>query len=134
MVMTTPYSSLSIPTEPYICVNFLLPDYVTYYVAIDIAGFSPSYMALPSLLLHPNYQSLKNFLSDVAISLTLNQAASCGDNCIKIHDLQDLKEVYTIISVEEEKGASILATYTLLQLHLIIVCPSTKMCRNCFPV
>jgi len=58
MGVTILYSSLSIPTESYICVNFLLPDYMTYYVAIDIAGFSPSYMALPSLLLHLNYQSL----------------------------------------------------------------------------
>lgn len=65
----------------------------------------------------------KNFLSDVAISTTLNQAASCGDNryviinlvqvyylcvpnlcSIKIHDMEELKEVYTIIDIEEEKG------------------------------
>jgi WD repeat-containing protein 19 len=46
----------------------------------------------------------KNHLSDVAISVPLSQAASCGDSCIKIHDLSDLKGVYTIIDVEEEKG------------------------------
>ena len=44
----------------------------------------------------------------------------CIHSSIKIHDLQDLKEVYTIISVEEEKGASILAMNTLPLLLVVL--------------
>ncbi|XP_072170705.1 WD repeat-containing protein 19-like [Diadema setosum] len=44
----------------------------------------------------------KDSLAAIAISHSLNKAASCGDNSIKIHDLSDLKEVYAIINLEDE--------------------------------
>ncbi|KAK6976293.1 WD repeat-containing protein 19 [Biomphalaria glabrata] len=46
----------------------------------------------------------KNSLTSIAISTALGKAASCGDNCIKIHDLTDLKEMYAIITLDEEKS------------------------------
>jgi WD repeat-containing protein 19 len=43
----------------------------------------------------------KNYLADIAVSRNLNKGASCGDNCIKTYDLQDIKDVEAIINVEE---------------------------------
>ncbi|XP_062348694.1 WD repeat-containing protein 19 isoform X2 [Cinclus cinclus] len=52
----------------------------------------------------------KDNLSSIAISQSLNKAASCGDNCIKIHDLTDLREMYAIINLDEEnKGVDQMA-------------------------
>ncbi|PKU35358.1 wd repeat-containing protein 19 [Limosa lapponica baueri] len=52
----------------------------------------------------------KDNLSSIAISQSLNKAASCGDNCIKIHDLADLREMYAIINLDDEnKGVDQLA-------------------------
>ncbi|KAM8939516.1 WD repeat-containing protein 19 [Pelodytes ibericus] len=41
-------------------------------------------------------------LTSIAISQSLNKAASCGDNCIKIHDLSELKDMYAIINLDDE--------------------------------
>ncbi|XP_061778717.2 WD repeat-containing protein 19 [Nerophis lumbriciformis] len=44
----------------------------------------------------------KDSLNSVAISSALNKAATCGDNCIKIHDLWDLKYISNVIQLEDE--------------------------------
>ncbi|XP_053110027.1 WD repeat-containing protein 19 isoform X2 [Hemicordylus capensis] len=44
----------------------------------------------------------KDSLTCIAISQSLNKAATCGDDCIKIHDLSDLTEIYAIINLEDE--------------------------------
>ncbi|XP_068924468.1 WD repeat-containing protein 19 isoform X1 [Petaurus breviceps papuanus] len=44
----------------------------------------------------------KDNLSSIAISQSLNKAATCGDNCIKIHDLSELKDMYAIINLDDE--------------------------------
>ncbi|XP_073252735.1 WD repeat-containing protein 19-like [Porites lutea] len=46
----------------------------------------------------------KDELTGVAMSLELNKAASCGDNCVKIHDLVEMKEIYAIITLEDAGG------------------------------
>ncbi|XP_037685531.1 WD repeat-containing protein 19 isoform X2 [Choloepus didactylus] len=52
----------------------------------------------------------KDNLTSIAISQTLNKAATCGDNCIKIHDLAELKDMYAIINLDDEnKGLSTLS-------------------------
>nr|XP_030126799.3 WD repeat-containing protein 19 isoform X2 [Taeniopygia guttata]XP_030126800.3 WD repeat-containing protein 19 isoform X2 [Taeniopygia guttata] len=52
----------------------------------------------------------KDHLSSIAISQSLNKAASCGDNCIKIHDLADMREMYAIINLDDEnKGVDQMA-------------------------
>ena len=43
----------------------------------------------------------KNYLADISVSRSLNKAASCGDNCIKTYELQDLKDVESIINMDE---------------------------------
>ncbi|XP_045690432.1 WD repeat-containing protein 19 isoform X2 [Phyllostomus hastatus] len=44
----------------------------------------------------------KDSLTSIAVSQTLNKAAICGDNCIKIHELAELKDMYAIISLDDE--------------------------------
>ncbi|XP_074649650.1 WD repeat-containing protein 19-like isoform X1 [Tubulanus polymorphus] len=46
----------------------------------------------------------KDNLTGIAISLSLNKAASCGDNCIKIHDLSEMKDMYAIIYLDDERS------------------------------
>jgi WD repeat-containing protein 19 len=73
-------------------------------------GFSQGYYVVVSSKTDQMGQELfqarnhKDLLTDVAVCMAINQGASCGDNSVKIHDLSELKEVYNIISVEEEKG------------------------------
>ncbi|XP_022361796.1 WD repeat-containing protein 19 isoform X2 [Enhydra lutris kenyoni] len=52
----------------------------------------------------------KDSLTSIAVSQTLNKAATCGDNCIKIHDLAELKDMYAIINLDDEnKGLGALS-------------------------
>uniref|UniRef100_A0A673LF82 WD repeat domain 19 n=1 Tax=Sinocyclocheilus rhinocerous TaxID=307959 RepID=A0A673LF82_9TELE len=71
-------------------------------------GFSHGYFVVISTHIREIGQELfqahnhKDSLTSIAISQSLNKAASCGDNCIKIHDLTDLKEMYAIVTLDEE--------------------------------
>eukprot|EP00842_Homolaphlyctis_polyrhiza_P006436 jgi/Hompol1/6794/HPOL_005093-RA len=49
-------------------------------------------------------KSYKDCLNDVVISRVLNTAATCGDSSIKIHDLSNLQDVSSIITLENERG------------------------------
>lgn len=49
-------------------------------------------------------RDFRDGLNDIVYSQSLNHAASSGDNCIKIHDLVDMHDVYAIITIEEERG------------------------------
>ncbi|XP_019491540.1 PREDICTED: WD repeat-containing protein 19 [Hipposideros armiger] len=52
----------------------------------------------------------KDSLTSIALSQTLNKAATCGDNCIKIHELAELKDMYAIINLDDEnKGLGTLS-------------------------
>uniref|UniRef100_A0A3P8UWS2 WD repeat-containing protein 19 n=1 Tax=Cynoglossus semilaevis TaxID=244447 RepID=A0A3P8UWS2_CYNSE len=44
----------------------------------------------------------KECLNAVAISTLLNKAASCGDNCIKIHELSEIKDISNVIRLDDE--------------------------------
>ena len=50
------------------------------------------------------YQSRnhKRALVDAVVSTTLNKAASCGDDLIKIHDLTDPNDIYGTIHLEDD--------------------------------
>ncbi|CAH1776664.1 unnamed protein product [Owenia fusiformis] len=73
-------------------------------------GFSHGYFVVISTHMKEIGQELfqarnhKDSLTSIAISHALNKAASSGDNCIKIHDLSDLKEMYAIINLDDERG------------------------------
>ncbi|XP_041953534.1 WD repeat-containing protein 19 isoform X1 [Alosa pseudoharengus] len=71
-------------------------------------GFSQGYFVVISTHIREIGQELfqahnhKDSLTSIAISQSLSKAASCGDSCIKIHDLTELKEMYAIINLDEE--------------------------------
>ncbi|KAK6172308.1 hypothetical protein SNE40_015995 [Patella caerulea] len=75
-----------------------------------LIGFSHGFFVVISTHLKEIGQELfqaknhKDSLTSIALSTAYNKAASCGDNCIKIHDLSDLKEMYAIITLEDERG------------------------------
>ncbi|XP_045406491.1 WD repeat-containing protein 19 isoform X1 [Lemur catta] len=41
-------------------------------------------------------------LTGIAVSHTLNKVATCGDNSIKMYDLAELKDVYTMVNLDDE--------------------------------
>uniref|UniRef100_H2ZU80 Uncharacterized protein n=2 Tax=Latimeria chalumnae TaxID=7897 RepID=H2ZU80_LATCH len=71
-------------------------------------GFSQGYFVVISTHIREIGQELfqahnhKDSLTSISISQALNKAASCGDNCIKIHDLSELKEMYAIVNLDDE--------------------------------
>ncbi|KAJ8271702.1 hypothetical protein COCON_G00105610 [Conger conger] len=71
-------------------------------------GFSQGYFVVISTHIREIGQELfqahnhKDSLTSIAISQSLNKAASCGDNCIKIHDLTELKDMYAIVNLDDE--------------------------------
>ena len=73
-------------------------------------GFSNGYLVVISTHLKEIGQELfqtrdhKDSLKDIGISLSFKKAASCGDNCIKIHDVTDMKEIYAIITIDDAGG------------------------------
>ena len=75
-----------------------------------LMGFVSGYFVVVSTDLKQIGQELfqsrnhKVRLNDIACSYTLNKAATCGDNCIKIHDLSDLTDVFAIITLEDDRG------------------------------
>lgn len=46
----------------------------------------------------------KNILTGITISLAVGKAASCGDNTVKIHDLTNLQETSSVITLAQETG------------------------------
>ncbi|EDO29788.1 predicted protein, partial [Nematostella vectensis] len=64
----------------------------------------------------------KDVLTDIAISTELNKAASCGDNCVKIHDLVEMKEIYAIITLEDAGGELSLLCWRLPLAHTEVSC------------
>ncbi|XP_070553702.1 WD repeat-containing protein 19-like isoform X2 [Ptychodera flava] len=83
-------------------------SYKWYGDGYVMLGFSHGYFIVISTHIKEIGQELfqarnhKDSLSAIAISLPLNKAATAGDNCIKIHDLSELKEMYAIITMEDE--------------------------------
>lgn len=75
-----------------------------------LIGFAQGYFVVISTHMKEIGQELfqarnhKNKLVDIAISSALGKAASAGDNCVKIHDLSEFKEMYAIITLEDERS------------------------------
>ncbi|KAL8576385.1 hypothetical protein ACOMHN_048952 [Nucella lapillus] len=74
-----------------------------------LIGFANGYFIVISTHMKEIGQELfqarnhKNRLNDIAISISLGKAASAGDNCIKIHDLTEFKDMYAIITLDDER-------------------------------
>lgn len=75
-----------------------------------IIGFSSGYFVIISTRLDEIGQEIaqcrdfRDNLTDICYSPSLNYAAAAGDNCIKIHDLVDMNDIFAIITIEEERG------------------------------
>ncbi|XP_056135515.1 WD repeat-containing protein 19 [Lampris incognitus] len=73
-----------------------------------LIGFSHGYFVVISTHIREIGQELyqahnhKDCLNSVAISSSLNKAASCGDHSIKIHDLSELKDISNIVHLDDE--------------------------------
>ncbi|XP_065839406.1 WD repeat-containing protein 19-like isoform X2 [Oscarella lobularis] len=46
----------------------------------------------------------RDCLGDTAVSFSLQKAATCGDNCVKIHDLAEMKDVYAIVTLDDDRN------------------------------
>ncbi|XP_041357231.1 WD repeat-containing protein 19-like isoform X2 [Gigantopelta aegis] len=85
-------------------------SYKWYGDGYILIGFSRGFFVVISTHLKEIGQELfqarnhKDNLTGIAISTSLGKAASCGDNCIKVHNLSDLKEMYAIVTLEDERG------------------------------
>ncbi|XP_043918872.1 WD repeat-containing protein 19 [Protopterus annectens] len=83
-------------------------SYKWYGDGYIMIGFSLGYFVVISTHIREIGQELfqnhnhKDNLTSISISHALNKAASCGDNCIKIQDLTELKEMYAIINLDDE--------------------------------
>ncbi|KAL5011631.1 hypothetical protein ScPMuIL_010182 [Solemya velum] len=85
-------------------------SYKWYGDGYIMIGFSQGYFVVISTHMKEIGQELfqarnhKDSLTSVAVSTSLNKAASCGDNCLKCHDLSDLKEMFGMVNLEDERG------------------------------
>ncbi|XP_029905954.1 WD repeat-containing protein 19 [Myripristis murdjan] len=83
-------------------------SYCWYGDGYILIGFSHGYFVVISTHIREIGQELyqahnhKDSLNSVAISPALNKAASCGDNCIKIHELSELKDISNIVHLDDE--------------------------------
>ncbi|KAJ3160276.1 WD repeat-containing protein 19, partial [Irineochytrium annulatum] len=73
-------------------------------------GFSTGYFVVVSTNINEIGQELfqarnhKDSLSNIAISSAVGKAATSGDGSVKVHELTDLKDVYAILDLEDERG------------------------------
>ncbi|XP_078534454.1 WD repeat-containing protein 19 isoform X1 [Lissotriton helveticus] len=83
-------------------------SYKWYGDGYIMIGFSQGFFVVISTHIREIGQELfqahnhNDNLTSISISQALNKAASCGDSCIKIHDLSELKEMYAIINLDDE--------------------------------
>ncbi|XP_023331956.1 WD repeat-containing protein 19 [Eurytemora carolleeae] len=75
-----------------------------------LIGFSAGYFVVISTHMKEIGQELfqsknhRESLTGISISTAIGKAASCGDNMIKIHELNDLKETSNVITLDDERG------------------------------
>ena len=75
-----------------------------------LIGFSAGYFVVISTHMKEIGQELfqaknhRESLTGICISTTIGKAASCGDNTIKIHELNDLKDTSNVITLDDERG------------------------------
>ncbi|KAK4886815.1 hypothetical protein RN001_003086 [Aquatica leii] len=75
-----------------------------------LVGFSAGYFIAISTHIKEVGQELfqvknhKNNLTDICICNTIGKVASCGDNTVKIHDIANLQETSSVLSLTHETG------------------------------
>lgn len=95
--------------------NYLFLFQILYYRYGDgyiLVGFQTGYFTAISTHIKEVGQELfqvknhKDSLTDLAISQVIGKIATCGDNNIKIHNLQNLEETEKLITINGETGIS----------------------------
>lgn len=95
--------------------NYLFLVQILYYRYGDgyiLVGFQTGYFIAISTHIKEVGQELfqvknhKDSLTDLAISQVIGKIATCGDNNIKIHNLQNLEETEKLITINGETGIS----------------------------
>uniref|UniRef100_T1J019 Anaphase-promoting complex subunit 4 WD40 domain-containing protein n=1 Tax=Strigamia maritima TaxID=126957 RepID=T1J019_STRMM len=87
-----------------------LIDYKWFGDGYILLGFSNGYFVAISTHVKEIGQELfqtKNhhdILTHIAVSFSLGKAASCGDNCIKVHELANLREMYSVLTLDDERA------------------------------
>ncbi|XP_060531606.1 WD repeat-containing protein 19 isoform X2 [Cylas formicarius] len=75
-----------------------------------LIGFSAGYFISISTHVKEVGQELfqirnhKNILTDIGVCEVISKAASCGDNSVKLHDLNNLQETSSVINLPQEAG------------------------------
>ena len=75
-----------------------------------LIGFSKGFFVVISTHMKEIGQELfqvknhREVLSGIAISTAIGKAASCGENTIKVHELNDLKDTSNVIVLDEERS------------------------------
>lgn len=81
-------------------------------------------------------------MTDIALSQVVGKVATCGDNTLKVHSLQNLEETETMITINNENGISsiewstdgtMLAVVTYvgnILIYLIEIPKLTSVCGN----
>lgn len=73
-----------------------------------LLGFSAGYLVAISTHIREVGQELfqaknhRDGLSDIALSTSLGQVASCGDNAVKVHDMSNLQDTVTVHTLDGE--------------------------------
>ncbi|KAI9344181.1 hypothetical protein DFJ73DRAFT_840418 [Zopfochytrium polystomum] len=76
-----------------------------------IIGFATGYFIVVSTNLNEIGQELfqsrtfKDSLDSLAVSSSLSKVATCGDGSVKVYELNDLKDVYAIINLDDDRGS-----------------------------
>jgi len=124
---------------------FLLYRYGDGYILV---GFEAGFFIAISTHIKEVGQELfqiknhRDSLTDIALSQAVGKVATCGDNTLKVHSLQNLEETETLITVTNENGLSsiewstdgtMLAVVTYvgnILIYLIEIPKLTSVCSN----
>ncbi|XP_014673105.1 PREDICTED: WD repeat-containing protein 19-like [Priapulus caudatus] len=88
----------------------LIVSYKWFGDGYIMIGFSSGFFVVISTHMKEIGQELfqarnhRDNLTDIAMCQSLNKCASCGDNSVKIHDLSELKEMYAILTLDDERA------------------------------
>ena len=85
----------------WLCQPVELPFFLLYVLFI----YLKSYLDMNEIgQEHFQSRNHKDSLSGIAISSALTKVATCGDGSVKVHEMGDLKDVYAILSLEDDRG------------------------------
>ncbi|KAJ3110612.1 WD repeat-containing protein 19 [Phlyctochytrium bullatum] len=88
-----------------------IASYAWFGDGLVMLGFSAGHLVVVSTSMNEIGQEMfqnrnhKDALAGVAVCAAAGKAATCGDGSVRVHELADLKDVYAILDLEDERGA-----------------------------